>query len=457
MLTEEYKATAEAQNRDRDQKYSKNKFSQNATNAALSTTTPLMGITPVRLSVQYRMHPLISAWPNQAFYGGQIMDGITPEQRPASPSFPWPARLGPVCFIPVLDREDSVGDGRSKRNTIEGKIVYQIVKTFIDNREFRAQDIGVVTPYAGQVRLLRNLFVQNGRVKLEEIEDSAGIIVLEGKFKDLEIMSVDGYQGREKEIIIFSCVRSNDRGNVGFLADKRRLNVAITRAKRGLIVVGNPKTLASDKHWCSWMKFIHENNLVLKEERMKPPYFDPYLGRERSDRYNINFSNYNSSDQNRRFSQQGQRMTQHQHQHQHYQQQQYGKQQYGQQQYGQQQYGQQYGQQQYGQQQYGQQQYNSGFSGNCYQNNMHNQRQHQERFSQEGKRMIPHQHQHQHQHQQHQQQYHHFSQQKLQNHHKQEPKIKLEPKIKSEPKIKPELKIKQEQQHTHHERLVLTA
>ena len=78
----------------------------------------------------------------------------------------------------------------------------------------------------------------------------------------LEIKSVDGYQGREKEIIILSTVRSNDQGSVGFLADSRRLNVAMTRAKRGLIVIGDDRTLRTNPTWSSWLDWIDESNLM---------------------------------------------------------------------------------------------------------------------------------------------------------------------------------------------------
>ena len=94
-------------------------------------------------------------------------------------------------------------------------------------------EIGIVTPYAGQARALRAAL------------DSDLI----------EVKTVDGFQGREKSVILFSAVRSNDRGSVGFLADGRRLNVALTRAKRGLVVVGNERTLKSDGDWREWLRW----------------------------------------------------------------------------------------------------------------------------------------------------------------------------------------------------------
>lgn len=93
------------------------------------------------------------------------------------------------------------------------------------------EDVAVITPYAAQVKLLKQLLSDDG----------------------VEVKSVDGFQGREKEAVVFSAVRANARGGVGFLSDKRRLNVALTRAKRGLVVVGNAATLRRDPTWADFL------------------------------------------------------------------------------------------------------------------------------------------------------------------------------------------------------------
>ena len=96
--------------------------------------------------------------------------------------------------------------------------------------------------------------------------------------QDIEIASVDAFQGREKDFIIMSCVRSNENQGIGFLNDPRRLNVALTRARYGIIIVGNPKVLAKQPVWNHLLHFYKENRVLiegalnnLKESMMQFP------------------------------------------------------------------------------------------------------------------------------------------------------------------------------------------
>ena len=106
-------------------------------------------------------------------------------------------------------------------------------------------DIGIIAPYAAQIKLIDRL------LKVDEAYREHFIKVL-GRHRalqtlDIEVKTVDGFEGREKEIIVFSTVRSNSNGHIGFLADRRRLNVGLTRAKRGLFIIGNMNTLQEGK------------------------------------------------------------------------------------------------------------------------------------------------------------------------------------------------------------------
>jgi len=198
-----------------------------------------MGIEPLLLTTQYRMHPAISKFPNQQFYSNKLIDGVNSENRPAPAGLLWPDWENPVAFVPVNGGETVSPDGTSRENPLEVSWVLKILEDLLEAGELIKKDIGIITPYAGQVRAIRNLMSEN----------------LDG----VEVRTVDGYQGREKEVIIFSCVRSNPERNVGFLSESRRLNVALTRAKRGLIVIGDPDTLRSDKNWKAWLDYIRNS------------------------------------------------------------------------------------------------------------------------------------------------------------------------------------------------------
>ena len=208
-----------------------------------------LGAPSTILTTQYRMHPVIREWPSERFYGGQLEDGVSAEERPAPAGFVWPDWDAPVAFIPVEGSEDTSPDGASKQNMDEAGLAVRVVDMLLSGGDVTPSDIGVVTPYSGQVRLLNDLF------------ESAGGREEHERYHGLEIKTVDGYQGREKDVIVLSAVRANEAGEMGFLTDRRRLNVAITRARRGLILLGHPRTLRNDSSWASWCDWASERGL----------------------------------------------------------------------------------------------------------------------------------------------------------------------------------------------------
>jgi ATP-dependent RNA/DNA helicase IGHMBP2 len=142
----------------------------------------------------------------------------------------------PVEFIDTAGAgydEEPEPDGKSRLNPQEAELVARKVKDLLD-AGVAAEAIAVIAPYSAQVRLLREKLPVPG----------------------LEIDSVDGFQGREKDAVVLSLVRSNAEGEVGFLADVRRMNVAMTRARRKLLVIGDSATLSHDPFYQSMVAYF---------------------------------------------------------------------------------------------------------------------------------------------------------------------------------------------------------
>jgi len=203
------------------------------------------GMQPLLLDVQYRMHPAIATFPSLQFYDSKLRSGVPGSLRPAPKALSWRDRRVPISVIPVQGQE--FAEGTSYVNSVEAQMVKQLCcHVLASSSELAAKDIGIISPYAAQVR----------RIKRELGHASASA-------RNIEVNSVDGFQGREKELIIVSTVRANAAGNIGFLSDPRRLNVAITRAKRGLVVLGDLRTLASDELcWGPWLAWAQEVGLI---------------------------------------------------------------------------------------------------------------------------------------------------------------------------------------------------
>jgi predicted DNA helicase len=185
------------------------------------------GITR-RLDVQYRMHEQIMDFSSSEFYEGSLKadDSVKAHLLCELPGVATtPLTEVPVTFIDTAGagyEEELEPDGESRLNPQEADLAARKIRALLE-AGVPAEDIAVIAPYAAQVRRLRGLL--------------AGV-------EGLEIDSVDGFQGREKEAVVLSLVRSNTEGEIGFLADVRRTNVALTRARRGLVVIGDSATLS---------------------------------------------------------------------------------------------------------------------------------------------------------------------------------------------------------------------
>ncbi|KAK9474282.1 P-loop containing nucleoside triphosphate hydrolase protein [Dipodascopsis tothii] len=205
------------------------------------------------LAVQYRMHADIMAFPSAALYGGQLVAadavaGITLADLPGVAATD--ATTAPVVWLDTqggdFDETVPADDADSRSNDLEAWAVVRHVAELVGAGVAPA-DIGVVSPYSAQVALV----ARRVRAWLARHAPAA-----DGAAPALEVATVDGFQGREKEAIVLTLVRSNADGAVGFLAEDRRLNVAMTRPRRHLCVVGDMETLARGttflRRWTDW-------------------------------------------------------------------------------------------------------------------------------------------------------------------------------------------------------------
>jgi len=218
------------------------------------------------LNIQYRMHPSISKLSSRCFYSNEIINGENVKSSNWQKDWCRNSDFGPLMFYNVkgvTNRDDD-----SLTNVTEA---YQILNFITQLLQLTpkinfGRRIAVISPYRSQVLLIRNKLRQYyremlGQLKLDynqEFDFSGEKIVLSNENKELikrinildyiNVNTVDSFQGQESDIVLLSCVRSNTK-SIGFLSDKRRLNVAITRARFTLIIFGNADTLCKDSNW----------------------------------------------------------------------------------------------------------------------------------------------------------------------------------------------------------------
>ncbi|XP_042981759.1 uncharacterized protein LOC122311308 isoform X6 [Carya illinoinensis] len=190
------------------------------------------------LNIQYRMHPSISSFPNMNFYSNRILDAPNVKRKGYEKHYLPGPMFGTYSFINIVDgREEQGYVGYGWRNLVEVAVVKTILrnlyKAWVGSRQ--KLNIGVISPYAAQVAAIKDKL---GR-KYVNID---GFTV--------NVKSVDGFQGGEEDIIIISTVRSNRYASIGFLSNHQRTNVALTRARHCLWILGNEGTLGNrDSIW----------------------------------------------------------------------------------------------------------------------------------------------------------------------------------------------------------------
>ena len=219
------------------------------------------GLAPILLDTQYRMHPTVAAFPSSRFYGGRLLDGVAGSPPPAG--FPWPAPDTPVALVEADDGVEQRGGGGggggggSICNPREAALALRAAAALVSGGD--VETVAILTPYAGQARLLRT--------SLRSAPDD-----LRGK---ITVSTVDGFQGREADAVVITTVRSNERSSLGFVTDARRMNVALTRGRHAAVVVGAPSTLAANADWRAWIDWVTERGGLLPGGALPPVDFEP--------------------------------------------------------------------------------------------------------------------------------------------------------------------------------------
>ncbi|CAL8130512.1 unnamed protein product [Prunus armeniaca] len=220
----------------------------------------------IMLTKQYRMHPEICLFPSLHFYEKKLLNGDHMSSKSAP--FHETEGLGPYLFYDVIDGRELRGKNASALslyNEHEADAAVELLRFFKKRypSEFVGGRIGIITPYKCQLSLLRSRF-----------SSAFGSSTLD----EMELNTIDGFQGREVDILILSTVRAaeapgRNSSSIGFVADVRRMNVALTRAKFSLWILGNARTLQTNENWTALVKDAQKRNLVITAEK---PYKDMF-------------------------------------------------------------------------------------------------------------------------------------------------------------------------------------
>ncbi|CAB9509556.1 Putative helicase MOV-10 [Seminavis robusta] len=206
----------------------------------------------------YRSHPDILKLPNEMFYRNQLIPCGDRLSTHSMVKWEYLAKKGfPVMFHAIDGENMREGNSPSWFNPQEAEQVVEYVKKLVKESKppIREEDIGIITPYARQVQKIR-------------------LALQQSKVGDVKVGSVETFQGQERRVIIISTVRSEQdlllhdlKYNLGFVSNEKRFNVAVTRAKALLVVIGNPRVLQTDEeHWLPLLRFCRDNGSWMGDE-----------------------------------------------------------------------------------------------------------------------------------------------------------------------------------------------
>ena len=211
------------------------------------------GAANVMLNVQYRMHPAISRFPGQHFYEGLLADddgdGSAFTRRRSEVAFPWPDPTAPTLFWHVFRagvEAASRSGSTSYSNTAEIEAVADVVDQLVAGGA-KADEIAVITAYEGQRQLLAARLAGH---------------------RNMLIGNIDAIQGREQSMVVLSLVRSNEGKGIGFLKGAQRVNVALTRAKHGLVIIGDAHTFTRYEPWRALLESYQSRNLLCEGDTL---------------------------------------------------------------------------------------------------------------------------------------------------------------------------------------------
>lgn len=202
----------------------------------------------VLLDTQYRMNEEIMDFSNELFYHGHLKAHSSVKEKTLDAVCNYSERISPLCFIDTAgtDSDEELNEETlSISNKKEAELLLKHLTLCLEKWNWNAKQkseikIGILSPYNDQIKSLRDLF---DKTNLQ-------------KEYCIEISTIDSFQGREMDIIYISLVRSNDEGDIGFLSDIRRMNVAMTRAKLRLVVLGDSATIGNHEFYKKFLEHV---------------------------------------------------------------------------------------------------------------------------------------------------------------------------------------------------------